>query len=100
MEFTNNWFYDVLRFCNDTYSLCNDEEYLMKHIKDILNGKDIPSSNEIANAYILKKCRIILDMIEYGDREEDISIYTSILRREWSDIVLFYNKNKRGNNNA
>lgn len=90
------WFYDVLRFCNEIYSWRDDEEYLMRHIKNILNGEDIPSSNEIANEYIKKKCRIILDMIEYGDREEDISIYTSILRREWSDIVLFYNKNKRG----
>lgn len=94
-----DWFYDVLRFCNDTYSWRDDEEYLMRHIKNILNGEDVYSSNEIANEYIKKKCRIILDMIEWGDRETDISIYTSILRQEWGDIVLYYN-NAKGNNNA
>lgn len=85
------WFYDILRFCNDTYSWRDDEEYLMRHINGIINGGDVYSSNEIANAYILKKCRTILDMIECGDKETDISTYISILRKEWGDIVLCYN---------
>lgn len=85
------WIYDVLRFCNDTYSFRDEDEYLRNHINDIINGEDVYSSNEIANAYILKKCRIILDMIEWGDRETDISIYISILRKEWGDIVYCYN---------
>lgn len=93
-----DWFYDILRFCNDTYSFRDEDEYLRNHINDIINGEDVYSSNEIANAYILKKCRTILDMIEWGDRETDISIYISILRKEWGDIVLSYNNAKRDNN--
>ena len=94
----NDWFYDVLRFCNDIhdlYDICNwyddDKEYLKRHLEDIIKGKDIYSSNEIANEYILKKSCYLLDIINRGGSKEDIHNYESKMRFEWTDIVYCYN---------
>ena len=92
----NDWFYDILRFCNYIYTLedaKNDNKMLKGLLEDILNDEDdeFMSSYEIANDYIKRKCKILIDLIECGDRNEDIHIYVSILRKEWGDIVLSYN---------
>lgn len=89
----NNWIYDVLRFCNDIYDwedTKTDNKKLKEILEDILDGEDM-SSYEIANDYIRRKCKFLIDLIECGDRNEDIHIYISILRKEWGDIVLSYN---------
>lgn len=98
MEFNNDWFYDVLRFCNDVwhlYDICNWDEdgnrYLKIHLEDIIKGKDIYSSNQIANEYILKKSCNMIDIIRHGDKGYNIHSYIKSMRDEWSDIVYCYN---------
>lgn len=93
----NDWFYDILRFCNyvDTlYEIGNledDYKMLKGHCEDIIEGENKYSSNEIANKYILKKSCGILDLIRHGDTGYNIHSYIKSMRFEWSDIVYCYN---------
>ena len=104
----NDWFYDVLRFCNDIWNLCGmrpwcdeDFKYTSGHLEDIIEGEDVYSSNEIANEYIIKKSCYLLDMINRGDNKGDIWNYIVKIRGEWADIVYCYNlvKFKRSKEN-
>ena len=94
----NDWFYDILRFCNDVWNLYDignwdngDYKYLNGHVEDVIEGKDKYSSNEIANEYIIKKCCGILNLIRHGDTGYNIHSYIKSMRDEWSDIVYCYN---------
>ena len=101
----NDWFYDVLRFCNyvdNLYDIWNiydeDNKYLKSHLEDIIEGEDTYSSNEIANEYILKKSCYLLDIINRDGSKELIHNYINRMKWEWSDIAYCYNlvKFKKG----
>lgn len=101
----NDWFYDVLRFCNYVWNLYDmgiwedgDYKYLKYHLEDVIEGEDTYSSNEIANEYILKKSCYLLDIINRGNSKENVLNYINKMRFEWSDIVYCYNlvKFKKG----
>ena len=93
----NDWFYDILRFCNYAYTLYDigswedDYKMLKGHCEDIIEGEETYSSNEVANEYILKKSCYLLDIINRGDSKEDIQNYICRMLGEWGDIVCCYN---------
>ena len=93
----NDWFYDILRFCNylDTlYDICDwrgNNNYLKMHLEDIIEGENNYSSNEIANKYILKKSCNLLHIINRDVSKEHIHSYIKSMKDEWADIVYCYN---------
>ena len=97
INMNNDWFYDILRFCNYVDTLYEigswkDEYKMLKyHLEDIIEGEEKYSSNEIANEYILKKSCYLLDIINRDGSKEDIQNYICGMKWEWSDIVIIYN---------
>ena len=50
LAMNNDWFYDILRFCNEVYSLEDiDIKYLKGYCEDIIEGENSYSSKDPKN---------------------------------------------------
>lgn len=93
----NDWMYDVLEFYNEIWTIWEIYEDDEKRMEDkLISIIDCPiSSNFIAMEYIERKCKYILTIMWQGEKYEDVIEYINTMRKEWNDIIVFYNLNKK-----